>query len=455
MDDLNPIERLGEWVKNSIGLKLFVILTIILVLLIPSSMIRSLIREREGRQADAIAEISSHWASAQNVGGPFLSIPYKVTVKGDDDKIETKTRYARFLPTKLSIVGDIDAETRYRGMFDALVYTSTLNLSGTFPEPSFDDWDLAEDQILWDDAFVSFLISDLRGLRDYPTLTWNDTNLTTRPSPGPGGGDLAGIYAPVSLSLDENGLGPTAFSASITLKGSRGLYFLPLGKETSASITSNWHSPSFQGSFLPDTRETSDSGFAANWKVLDLNRSYPQQWRGDLARVQKSRFGVDLISPVDEYRQTTRSAKYAGLFLLLTFVAVFLVEIASRRKVHPFQYLLIGCALVVFFVLLLSLSEHMSFSLAYVIASGTITLLIGAYARAALRRLGGAAIVGGIVATLYAVLYVVLQLEDFALLIGSLALLLAIAAVMYFTRSIDWYNVGSAIEEPKGSRAGS
>ena len=214
-------------------------------------------------------------------------------------------------------------------------------------------------------------------------------------------------------------------------------------------MTANWNAPSFQGMFLPNRREITGDGFTAQWKVLDLNRPYPQQWTGSLSQVQDAFFGVDLIAPVDVYRQSDRTANYAGLFLVLTFTTVFLVEIVSRRRVHPLQYLLIGCALVVFFVLLLSLSEHLPFWAAYLIAGATITLLIAGYARAVLGGLKGAAVVGGIVAALYAVLFVVLQLEDLALLIGSLALVAAIAATMYITRNIDWYDVTAVRRVPE------
>ena len=441
MSERNSIERVSSWSRDSVGLKIVVIGVIVLVLLIPSFMIRSLIGERQARRDSATEEVGAQWASLQKVAGPILTIPFLVPFTDSSGHTTTTMRYARFLPDELVIGSDITSETRYRGMFDVLVYTTRLSFAGSFAAPSFAEWSLPADQILWNDATVSFLITDLRGLREYPTLTWNQAKLTTRPSTGPGGGVLTGIHAPVDITPGAGGEGPIAFTATIDLRGSRGLYFEPLGKETRATVAANWNSPSFQGAFLPDERTITADGFSAGWKVLDLNRSYPQAWRGDLDRVRDSGFGVDLIFPVDEYRQSERTAKYAGLFLVLTFVTVFLVEVVSRRRVHPFQYLLIGCALVIFFVLLLSLSEHLPFELAYLIAGGVITLLIAGYARAVLGCLRRAAAVGGIVAVLYGILFVVLQLEDFALLIGSLALVAAIATAMYVTRNIDWYDV--------------
>jgi inner membrane protein len=228
----------------------------------------------------------------------------------------------------------------------------------------------------------------------------------------------------------------------VELDGSPQLQFLPLGRITNVELSSAWRDPSFCGAFLPDSHEISEDGFSAHWKVLDLNRSYPQRWQDTAYQTRASAFGVELMFPVDGYHKTSRTTKYAILFIALTFLSLFMTEILTRRRVHPVQYLLVGFALCVFYSLLLALMEHVGFGRAYLVSAAATVLLIGGYTRAVLGGWAMAALIGGIVTAIYAYLYVVLQLEDYALLMGSGGLFVALALVMYLTRRIDWYAVG-------------
>ena len=231
------------------------------------------------------------------------------------------------------------------------------------------------------------------------------------------------------------------------LNGSGGLYFSPVGEQTTVSVTADWPDPSFQGSWLPGERQGDTDGFRATWQIPFLGRNQPPAWTSaaswaNTERLSRTLFGFDLATPIDTYRMAERSVKYARLFVFLTFGVIWLVEVVGRFRVHPVQYLLIGCALCTFYLLELSLAEQLGFAVAYAIAGGAVAALVGTYAVVALRGWQRAAVVTGTVAGLYGYLYVVLTNEDYALLLGSLGVFVAVAAAMLLTRHIDWYARG-------------
>jgi inner membrane protein len=231
----------------------------------------------------------------------------------------------------------------------------------------------------------------------------------------------------------------------LALNGSVGVYFTPFGKSTEATLESNYPHPSYQGNWLPTDHSTTDTGFRATWSIPFLGRNYPQSWSTENSFaevVQSSRFGVELTTLVDHYRMAERSVKYAMLFILLTFATIWLIEVLARVKVHPIQYLLLGGALCLFYLLELSLAEHLGFPAAYAIASVAVIGMVTAYARAILHRPARALIVGGGVTLLYVYLYILLINEDYSLLIGSIGLFVILGAIMYSTRRVDWYEVG-------------
>ena len=225
----------------------------------------------------------------------------------------------------------------------------------------------------------------------------------------------------------------------------RSLNFIPIGKETTVELYSDWHTPSFDGAFLPDSREINDYGFKARWHILHLNRNYPQQWIGSLHKVYDSAFGVSLKLPIDLYQKITRANKYALLFIVLTFTVFFFVEVITKMKIHPIQYLLAGFGLIVFFSLLLALSEHLSFNLSYFISSTAIISLIVFYVYNILHDKKITLIGIVILLLLYAFLFTILQIADYALLLGNIGLFTALALIMIVSRKVDWYNENKSL----------
>jgi inner membrane protein len=435
MENATTIDRLSQWSRNSVTLKLFTVGFLILLLLIPAQMIKGLVREREGRRAEAVREISSIWAGRQTVSGPVLSVPVRRTVREANGRTYQTTTNAVFLPDALTVDGNVSTESRYRGIYKITVYNSELTLSGSFPATDFGGWGVADGDILWDAASVSLGISDLRGVKEDLSITWNGAPKPL--DPGIEGAAVlgSGVEARVPLAQGK----PAAFSLRLALKGSEALYFLPLGKTTAVKLHSPWPDPSFKGAFLPESRKISGAGFDAEWKVLHLNRPFPQRWLDTVPSLSEWNFGVELLSPVDQYDLTERSIKYAVLFIFLTFLVFFFIEFLKDKRLHPIQYLLVGAAITIFYLLLLSLSEHMAFWLAYVVASVAVVALIGGYTKGVFDQKRLTALVTATLVLLYGFLYTLLQLEDYALLIGSVGLFATLAVVMYLTRKINWY----------------
>ena len=282
----------------------------------------------------------------------------------------------------------------------------------------------------------------MRGIKNTIQLNWNNQSFLFEPGIK-GGNDLFDSGVSVKIPLNKTNLNERKypFSFQLNLNGSEELNFLPLGQKTTVQLRSSWNDPSFDGAFLPESRQISKNGFVAAWQVLDLNRNYPQQWVGETNKesINRSKFGVKLFSPVTEYTKATRSIKYLFMFVGLTFLIFFLVEVFNKRRIHPIQYLLIGFSLCIFYILLLSISEHLSFELAYLIASISITVLITAYVKSTLKAKILTIATAIFLVILYGFMYVLLQNQDFALLLGSIGTFIIIAVVMYLSRNIDWY----------------
>lgn len=423
-------------IRHSIGTRLFIIAVLTLVLLIPSVMIQSLISERKDRRDEAAAEISGKWGDQQIITGPVLSIPYTEYMKDDKNNLIRKIRYIHFLPSDLQISGNINPEIRYRGIYEVVVYNSDLAIQGQFETPDLTGLKIPHEDILWENAFLALGISDMKGIKAFITVNWNGEEFPANPGVETNDVMSAGISIKPDLTVRNE---EYHFSIDLNLNGSAGVLFAPVGKETRVMLSSDWPDPSFTGNFLPVSREVTDDGFTANWKILHLNRNFPQKWAGDQFKVTNAVFGVDLLLAVDEYQKTMRTAKYAIMFIALTFLTFFMIELLSRKVIHPIQYLLIGFALLVFYTLLLSISEYLVFKQAYLIASVGVILLISLYAKSVLTNFLQTVIIAGVLILLYGYLYIILQLQDYALLMGSIGLFIILAVVMYLTRKIDWF----------------
>jgi len=422
--------------KNSIGIRLFIIGFMTLILLIPSVLIQELISERESRRDSVADEISQKWGNKQTITGPVITIPYKHYFKSED-RVEHTIRYAHFLPENLNIKGSITPETRYRGIYEVIVYNSNLSISGNFKPVNFNRLNVPPDDYLVDDAFVSFGITDMTGIRDVINIRWNETEYLA--NPGIESNDV--LPSGISISPVIEAGKEYSFDFGLNLNGSTGLYFSPAGEVTNVELSSGWPDISFAGTYLPAERDVNESGFDASWSVLHLNRNFPQQWLGPGQELLQSAFGIELLLSVDEYQKTMRTAKYAIMFISLTFLTFFMIELLSKKAIHPVQYLLTGFALLIFYTLLLSLSEYVVFNLAYLLASSAIILLITVYSYRILSDKVKTAIIFGVLAILYGYLFILLQLQDYALLMGSIGLFIVLAFVMYLTRHIDWFEI--------------
>jgi inner membrane protein len=413
-----------------------------LVLLIPLAMMSSVVWERSQRRNEAAAAIAGEWGAAQVVGGAVLTVPYRMIWRENGNHRE-RVEHVFILPEVITIEGVVEPEVRRRGIFDVVVYTAKLKVKGRFPRPDASWIRPVPSAIDWDAATVDIGITDPRGIGRSMTLTLAGRQIPIVPGVTANGVFSSGVRAPAQpLALD----GPVPFEFDVELKGTGDLDFLPVGDETAVRLQSTWPHPGLTGA--PQERQVSDAGFSAAWRVPYFGRGFPSKWTRETnkpedlhAQAAASTFGVALLQPVDIYQQTERAVKYASLFIVLTFVIAFLWEVTGGVLVHPVQYLFVGFAMCVFYLLLLSLAEHVGFDRAYFVAAFATVTLLSWYWTWILRGVTRAAVMCLALVTLYGFLYLLLRLEDYALLAGSLGLFAMLALVMFLTRRVDWYNL--------------
>jgi inner membrane protein len=421
-------------------MKMASIAILILLLLIPLYMVKSVLEERLERHDSSVREITSTWGKEQVIIGPFLIIPFKDKTLNFADGSGSLVRHAYFLPEKFTADGRIDPQRLHRGIYEAVVYSGKLDLTGAFIRPTFEEWKLDPQQILWDEAEIALSITDLRGTKESLQIKLGEQTIPLNPG-GRLEGFEGGAYARVK-GLKE--MGETIpFAISLTFNGSRSLRFAPTGVNNEVRLASKWPDPSFQGSPLPAERKVDSDGFSSHWQVSNYGRSFQRQWTDktavNAAGVSSSVFGVDIVPVLDSYRYVERSINYGVLVIVLLFTVFFLFEILSAVRIHPFQYALIGIALCMFYLGLLALSEVISFSAAYWIGAAAASLMIVLYSAKVLRSAGRAGIVAAGLVVVYAFLFVILRLQDYSLLIGTAGLFALLAILMYVTRNIDWY----------------
>jgi inner membrane protein len=452
------------WQKSKWIVKGCIIGFMALAMMIPMLYVKNLVLEREDRQKEAAREISSKWAGPQNIIGPVVGVPFWREDKGDTAaKKAVEKHIAYFLPDKLNITATVNPKEKHRGIFKVMLYDTKATLSGSFSKLDFSKFNVSDDKIIWNEAFVVMNIADNKGLNDQLTLNWKDSLIELTPQ-----ADNDGMTALVKAS-SVNDLTDISFNTTIDLNGSEQLFFTPVGKITTVDISSAWQHPSFSGNILPQTSRVSDSGFKASWKSLAHKRHFPQQWVDNAYRLDSyfppppaeisvradgssrtqdvsppsssigtAAFGVDLFIPVNGYQKTLRTIKYALLCILLTFAAFFLIETAHKKSVHPFQYGLVGLALILFYTLLLSFSEYTGFNTAYIIASLATIGLIGWFVKSILQSGKATVVLSVVLVLVYAYVFSLLQLQDYSLLLGSIGLFLTLAVVMYFSKKLQW-----------------
>ncbi len=428
------------WQKNRIIFKGILIAFLALLLLVPANMVQDLVRERQSRQQEAVDEISSKWAGTQTIAGPVICLPYLQPQKDDKGNLVNLQKVAYFLPEELDINSTIHPEERSRGIYKVIVYSGDLTLKGRFGKMDIASLGIPDGNLLWNEAYMLFALDDVRGIREEVRVNLGGTNYELVPGQQDNPQFKNSLTARIAINAADS-LESLPFNLDFKLRGSRSMAFLPLGKKTHVRMSSPWPDPSFNGSYLPDTRTVNSKGFEAEWNVLYLNRNFPQQWRDKVYELEKSGFGVDLLVPVDIYQKSMRSVKYALLCIVLTFTAFLLIELIYGRPIHAFQYVLVGFALILFYTLLLSVSEYLSFNLAYLLATIATVSLVTLFVRSVLQSSRIASFICLVLLLLYGFIFVLIQSQDYALLMGSVGLFITLALVMYFSRKAKWqYN---------------
>ncbi|WP_051305033.1 cell envelope integrity protein CreD [Chitinilyticum litopenaei] len=440
--------------------KILTCLALIVGLLTVMGLVRSLLNERQNRAAEVRQEIARFSASEQFISGPFVVIPYVETVatlkeltneKGEITgtrwEEESHERQLILPPERFVADGKLAVESLRRGIFEAPVYNGALQLSGHFKLPDSASLlrapasERERISVRLEQAYLAIGISDVRGIRQLQGVAGANVQFL------PGSG-LKRLGSGVHALLNWDGAaGELPFALTMQLAGTSALQLQPVGKESAVTLAGNWPHPSFSGEYAPMERKVSDAGFSARWQTSDLATG-----GADLDAEGQKGLGLRLIDPVDRYVLNERTQKYAELFILLIFGAVFLMEVMKNLSVHPVQYALVGLSLAMFFLLTLSLSEHLHFTLAYWIAALSSVALLAYYVSFVLggwqRGVGFAAAL----ATLYGLLFGILQSEDMALLMGSLTLFGLLALVMVLTRKLDWQALGGSAPPPRRPR---
>lgn len=422
--------------SNKVLIKGLITGVLILVMLIPTLFVTNLVEEREQRQKEVVAEVSSKWAGAQRITGPYIVLPYSDTYTGTNN-VQVKTlRNLILLPEDLNVDGALTPENRKRSIYNVLTYRSNVNVNGSFQTQLTKDIDPST--IQWSDAKLCVGISDFKGIEEKITVIFNGVGYDLTPGLPIKEIDSTGLSAAIPLDASTVATKKN-FSFSIKLKGSQQLQFIPLSANSKFALRSSWANPSFDGNVIPNKRDVNEKGFAAQWQFNQANLPFSTVVREGSLKASSLAFGVSMVQPADQYAKTMRSVKYAILFIGLTFALFFIVELMQHKPVHPVQYVLVGLALVIFYTLLLSISEFIAFDLAYLVAATATILLITFYAKGHFQNWKVASVFAAVLSCLYAFIFVLIRLEDTALLVGSIGLFSVLALVMYASRKINWY----------------
>ncbi|MDE6491439.1 MAG: cell envelope integrity protein CreD [Muribaculaceae bacterium] len=456
--------------SDTISFKILFLVVLTLVLLIPGAIITGVIDERDERQNETVQNISDQWGYPQTVTGPMLVIPYR--------KSETKKDsigFVTILPSVMNYDAKLESQTLRRGIYEDVVYSSKIVIDGTFDLSTLQPTDVPLSALILSQAKVQLGVRDLRGIEKVSDFTLGERGYELSGNHGEASYDLSyvdeyesgyykeseyevvmiddaydsdvpgvrGSFLGAKVDIDSLiGRKNVTYACSMDLKGSHAMSVAPVGKTTEITISGDCASPSFSGMFLPSDREIADGKFSAVWNLNAVNRDYPQVYTGEFGySISQSAVTASLLVPVDRYQKTERSVKYAVLVILLTFIGVLFAETILKHRIYVFQYLLVGLALVLFYSLLLSLTEHISFGMSYCIAAVMTIGLVGLYMRGVLRNTRVAGYISLLLTIIYAYIFVLLNLETFALLAGSIGLFIALAAIMFASLKMDWKSV--------------
>lgn len=418
--------------------KLFLIGFVTLILLIPLAFVQDLIQERTQRKNEVVTEVSQLWGENIQFMGPILKIPYQKTVITGNKAVNI-IEYAYFLPNKLINNTQINKNNSLkRSLYNPIVFSANMQVTGEFTKPNFEKIAINPEQIIWEKASILIKTTNLKSIKSDLFITAANTNFSLESKTSPDDyGTLETNTFDYNILAKNNQI---PFKFNISFNGSNSVQFIPAGKTTYVNVKSNWESPSFMGAFAANdtTKKISKKGFEAQWKILDINRSFSQQFSKEIPDLNPSLFGVKLIETVDQYQQSERASKYGFLVIALTFLVFFLIQTISKINIHIFQYIMLGLALVMFYTLLISITEHTKFSIAYFIATLAVLSMIVLYSKSILKNNKFPTFIGLALSGLYGFIYVIIQLENYALLVGSIGLFIILGAVMYFSKNIDW-----------------
>jgi inner membrane protein len=433
--------------------KILVIGFLALILLIPTSWVQDLVRERKKYRNEASQEVQKLWGGEQKIGTPTMTLPYvylcPVSEKSEEDKKSKKepemkqcTGYFHMFPETAIINANLPTTSRKRGIFDIPLYHGEVDLGVSFKEPNWVDIGISKQQIIWDKVNIGLWMQDHKGLKETPMVYVEDQKIQLEPSFNTGTAfrkDLSGSLINAQSILERS----EVMNFKIRFKGADKLHIVPFASENRVTFQSDWAHPKFSGDILPDDRTITKEGFTATWKVLGINHNQPKYWWFTEEYSCDFNVGFDQLVPVDQYSMTERAIKYAKLFIFLTFILCFFAETLTGKRVHPLQYTLIGFSLLIFFTILLSLSEHISFGSSYLIATLIVSLQIGAFLQVLVRNkwVSGVGVV--LLIGLYSFLFSLLKSEDYALLTGTLGLFAILSGLMYLSTKINWYNAAN------------
>lgn len=479
MDNNNssPMEpsSLFEKISNSTLLKLFVILFLSLILLIPLALIRDLIEERKSREQEVSGGIALNWGKDQVVSSPVLAIPYRETAplsaeKTEKSNLREETKWIFVLPKTSNIVTAISPQHLSRGIYTSVVYSSNITVEGNFGKLNPEKMEIPVENIDWKGSKLIFGIQDFKGLGKRPTFNWDGQDIVFDPDFNNLNLFNQNLVCAVPLTPQDDN---NHFKIKLDLKGSKSLNFLPLSDQTNIQAKGNWANPSFTGAFLPSKRNTEASNFSASWEIPSFSRKLPQQWVGDAHNIYRFDANIEnandtnepttpqtttppgtsannlmdntdmitihFLPDINNYQKTTRVAKYGILIIILTFTSLLFTEVIKKKRVHIIQYILIGAAMVLFYTLLLALSEHIGFNLAYVTATMATVLLIGSFIKAITKDAKTAALLSSILGIFYLFIYVLMQLRDYSLIAGTIGIFIILAILMRVSTKINWY----------------
>ncbi|WP_297285382.1 cell envelope integrity protein CreD [uncultured Brachyspira sp.] len=450
------IKNINE-VTKTLGFKIIIIVVLGLLLLIPMTFINSVVKDRIRYQNEAISSIIEPVGDSANIQGVVIAIPYlEKFIDSDTKEIGYTRKYIFYMPNEYNVTGDVEVTSLSRGIFKAPIFNSKLNIIGRFDKYNAEIYNLDENNtiILYDEAMIILGIGNKKNLMKLPNILINQNE------------ELKYYEKNININLNmfnnkflytisrDSILNGFDFNITMDIQGGNSLIITPLASENTFKISSKWKDPSFTGGFLPTKREVNNNGFNAEWNIASFNTSFTKYWTSDensnrLNNIDNTQYYTSnqesnnvLISFLllnDNYQKTSRSVKYAILFIFIPFFVLFLCEVLSKKRIHPVQYILIGIANAIFYLLLLAISEHINFNISYFISALMVTALTSIYIGYIIKSPKYTISMAIVEALIYIFLFGILQLTDYALLMGTLGLFAVIALAMYFTRNVDWY----------------